>query len=164
MLGHLVETLSGISYSDYMLNRVFAPLGMSRSRILPAGMDLQSRATPYTYANDGDVAAVELRDPAWTSSYRLARPFRSNGTDPCPGAHPGTRTQDWEPVLWRHSGSDPGISTLVAFRPRDRRGAVILMNSGGGVPIMAAEIPLGVLAEQPEPKCPTTRGSALISG
>ena len=64
LLGHLVETLSGMSYSDYMLNRVFAPLGMSHSRILLAGMDPQSHATPYTYTND--VAAVELRDPAWT--------------------------------------------------------------------------------------------------
>jgi hypothetical protein len=64
--GHLVETLSGMSYSDYMLNRVFAPLGMSRSRILLAGMDPQSHATPYSYTNGGDVAAVELRDPMWT--------------------------------------------------------------------------------------------------
>ena len=66
LLGHLVETLSGMSYSDYMLNRVFAPLGMSHSRILLDGMDPESHATPYTYANDGDVAAVELRDPSWT--------------------------------------------------------------------------------------------------
>ena len=66
LLGHLVETLSAMPYSDYMLNRVFAPLGMSHTRILLAGMDPQSHATPYTYAKDGDVAAVELRDQAWT--------------------------------------------------------------------------------------------------
>ena len=66
LLGHLVETLSGMSYSDYMLKRVFAPLGMSHSRILLAGMDPRSHATPYTYVSGGDVAAVQLRDPAWT--------------------------------------------------------------------------------------------------
>src|SRR5215471_10557482 len=65
LLGHLVETLSGMSYSDYMLRRVFAPLGMTHSRILLEGMSPQSYATPYTYASDGDVAKVELRDPTW---------------------------------------------------------------------------------------------------
>jgi CubicO group peptidase (beta-lactamase class C family) len=49
-------------------------------------------------------------------------------------------------MVWGHSGGDPGISTLIVFRPWDRRGAVILMNSDGGV-ITAAEIALRVLAE-----------------
>ena len=66
LLGHLVETLSDMSYSDYMLKRVFSPLGMTQSRILLAGMKPESHATPYTYANDGKVATVELRDPSWT--------------------------------------------------------------------------------------------------
>jgi CubicO group peptidase (beta-lactamase class C family) len=65
LLGHLVERLSGMSFSDYMLKRVFAPLGMSHSRILLAGMDPQSHATPYTYVMDGDISNVKLRDPAW---------------------------------------------------------------------------------------------------
>ena len=50
-------------------------------------------------------------------------------------------------IVWGHAGEDQGISTLIAFRPRDRRGAVILMNGGGGAPIMAAEIAQRVLAE-----------------
>jgi len=66
LLGHLVETFSGMPYSDYMLERVFAPIGMSHSRFLLAGMDPQSHATPYTYVKGGHVAQVELRDPAWT--------------------------------------------------------------------------------------------------
>lgn len=49
-------------------------------------------------------------------------------------------------VVWGHGGGDPGISTLIVFRPRDRRGAVILMNSGGGA-ITATEIALRVLAQ-----------------
>ena len=49
--------------------------------------------------------------------------------------------------MWGHAGEDPGISTLIAFRPRDRRGAVILMNGSGGAPKMAAEIALRVLTE-----------------
>ena len=206
LLGHLVETLSGMSYSDYMLHRVFAPLGMSHSRILLAGMDPQSHATPYTYANDGDVAAVELRDPAWTPPAdriggvqvphclyswatppdglartsavelsRLLRAFMNGGKlegqrvlqsrtiaqilsdQHVPFAATQVKTQvqglTWRlyrglgpGIVWGHSGGDPGISTLIVFRPWDRRGAVILMNSDGGV-ITAAEIALRVLAE-----------------
>ncbi len=192
LLGHLVETLSGMSYSDYTLNRVFARLGMSHSRILLAGMDPQSHATPYTYAKDGDVAAVELRDPAWTppadrgggvqvphclyswgtppdglvrtSAVELSRFLRAfmNGgkldgqrivqsatiaqilTDqhvPFAATEAKTHVQGltWRQyggpetgVVWGHTGGDPGISTLVLFRPRDGRGVVILTNSGGG--------------------------------
>jgi CubicO group peptidase (beta-lactamase class C family) len=66
VLGHLVENLSGSSYSDYVLQNVFAPLGMAHSRFLLAGMDPGTHATPYTYEKSGDVAAVRLRDPAWT--------------------------------------------------------------------------------------------------
>jgi CubicO group peptidase (beta-lactamase class C family) len=206
LLGHLVETLSGMSYSDYMLNRVFTPLGMSHTRILLARMDPQSHATPYTYAKDGDRAAVELRDPAWTPPAdrlggvqvphclyswgtppdglartsaselsRLLRAFMNGGklegqrvlqsrtiaqilSDqhvPFTAMQVKTQVQGltWrlyrglEPgIVWGHSGGDPGISTLIVFRPRDRRGAVILMNSDGGV-ITAAEIALRVLAE-----------------
>ena len=206
LLGHLVETLSGMSYSDYMLNRVFTPLGMSHTRILLAGMDPQSHATPYTYAKDGDVAAVELRDPAWTPPAdrlggvqvphclyswgtppdglartsaselsRLLRAFMNGGKlegqrvlqsrtiaqilsdQHVPFAATQVKTQvqglTWRlyrglgpGIVWGHSGGDPGISTLIVFRPWDRRGAVILMNSDGGV-ITAAEIALRVLAE-----------------
>jgi CubicO group peptidase (beta-lactamase class C family) len=205
VLGHLVEALSGMSYSDYMLKRVFAPLGMSRSRILLAGMDAKSHATPYTYVKDGDVAAVELRDPTWTppadrrggvqvphclysfgtppdglertSAVELSRFLRAfmNGGDlegqrvlqsttiaqilsdqHVPFAATQGRTQvqglTWRVYgglgpapVWGHGGGDPGISTLVAFRPQDRRGVVILTNSDA-VGTTATEIASRVLA------------------
>jgi CubicO group peptidase (beta-lactamase class C family) len=206
LLGYLVETLSGMSYSDYMLNRVFAPLGMSHSRILLAGIDPQSYATPYTYAKDGDVAAVELRDPTWTppadrlggvqvphclyswgtppdgsartSAIELSRLLRAlmNGgklegqrvlqsstiaqilsDQRVPFAATQVKTQiqglTWRRygglgpgIVWGHNGLDPGISTFIVFRPRDRRGAAILMNSDGGF-ITVQEIALRVLAQ-----------------
>lgn len=205
LLGHLVETLSGMSYSDYMLKRVFAPLGMSHSRILLVGMDPQSHATPYTYANDGDAATVELRDPTWTPPAdrrggvqvphclyswgtppdglartsavewsRLLRAFMNGGkldgqrvlqsrtikqilSDQhvpfAAQAKPHVQGLAWlryggseDGIIWGHTGGDPGISTLVLFRPRDRRGVVILTNSGGGART-AAEIAERVLAQ-----------------
>jgi CubicO group peptidase (beta-lactamase class C family) len=191
LLGHLVETLSGMSYSDYMLTRVFAPLEMSHSRILLAGMDPQSHATPYTYVTNGDVSNVKLRDPAWTppddrsggvqvphclyswatppdglartSAIELSRMLRtisnrgmldgrrvlqsatisqifSDQHVPVVGT-PSTTIHGltWlgyqgplgPEMVWVHSGEDPGISTFIAFRPKDRLGLVVLMNSGG---------------------------------
>ena len=206
LLGHLVETLSSMSYSDYMIKRVFAPLGMSHSRILLAGMDPQSHATPYTYADDDKVGGIGLRDPAWTPPgdrvggvqvphclyswgtppdglvrssaadlARLLRAFVNGGklegrrvlqpstiteilTDqhvPLSENQAKTTTHGltWlgygglgPGIAWAHSGGDPGISTLVVFRPQDGRGVVILMNSGGAA-MTANEIARLVLAE-----------------
>src|SRR5262249_25634538 len=49
-------------------------------------------------------------------------------------------------TVWAHSGGDPGISTLVVFRPRDRRGGVILMNSDGAART-ANDVAMRVLAQ-----------------
>jgi len=204
LLGHLVETLSGMSYPDYMRSRVFAPLGMSHSRILLEGMGPESHATPYTYSSNGDIATVELRDPSWTApadrrggvqvphclyswgtppdglartsaveSSRVLRAFMNGGTLDgqrvlqsrtikqilsdqhvpfAAQAKPHVQGLTWlryggsaDGIVWGHTGEDPGISTLVLFRPRDRRGVVILTNSDGGGRT-AAEIASRVLA------------------
>jgi CubicO group peptidase (beta-lactamase class C family) len=34
--------------------------------------------------------------------------------------------------IWGHTGGDPGVSTSMMFRPRDRRGVVVLTNSDDG--------------------------------
>ncbi|RUV40492.1 class A beta-lactamase-related serine hydrolase [Mesorhizobium sp. M1A.T.Ca.IN.004.03.1.1] len=36
--------------------------------------------------------------------------------------------------VWGHSGSDPGVSTYMGFRPTDGRGVVLLANLGGNPP------------------------------
>jgi len=68
VLGLMVEHLSGMPYADYCAKHIFAPLGMIRSRFLLAGMAREMHATPYDYVEDGDVATVELVDPAWSAS------------------------------------------------------------------------------------------------
>jgi CubicO group peptidase (beta-lactamase class C family) len=208
LLGHLVERLADMSYSDYMREKVFAPLGMSRSRFLLSGMNPESHATAYTFVKDRDFAAVRVRDPAWTppadarggvqvphclysfatppdglartSAEELSRLLRAymNG-----GELDGQRVLQSDTVaqilsdqhvqfaaakerstnhrqgltwrrfddflvgtVWGHSGGDPGISTLMAFRFKDRRGVVILTNSSGGG-ALATEIARRVFAE-----------------
>ncbi|RWI83713.1 serine hydrolase domain-containing protein, partial [Mesorhizobium sp.] len=36
--------------------------------------------------------------------------------------------------VWQHTGSDPGVSTYMGFRPTDGRGVVLLANLGGNPP------------------------------
>ncbi|WP_434725424.1 serine hydrolase domain-containing protein [Mesorhizobium sp. RIZ17] len=39
-------------------------------------------------------------------------------------------SRSWRGV-WQHTGSDPGVSTYMGFRPTDNRGVVLLANLGG---------------------------------
>lgn len=64
VLGYLIERMAGQSYSDYVLQHVFAPLGMARSRFLLTGMDSASHATPYSMVPTDELAGMALRDPA----------------------------------------------------------------------------------------------------
>ena len=67
LLGLLVERIGGLPFPEYCMRNIFAPLGMQRSRFLLAGMDRAAHATTYTYAADGNVEAVELREPQWSA-------------------------------------------------------------------------------------------------
>lgn len=202
LLGHLVESLSGLSYFDYVMQNVFAPLGMSRSRFLLAGMDASAHATPYTYEKAESLEAavgskaigeVPLRDSSWSSPsdtrggvlvphclysfatppdglartsavelVRLLRAYAAGGTlDGVRILKPETVAQiltdqhvhfapekrggetdrqglTWYGIKelgaginWGHTGGDPGVSTIMAFRPEDRCGVVVLTNSTG---------------------------------
>lgn len=192
LLGYLVETISDMSYPDYMRKSVFAPLGMSHSRFSLDGMDPKSHATPYTFVKDGDFAAVTVRDPVWMPPldgrggvqvphclYSFATPpdglartsaeelswllqaYMNGGhldahtllqsetvaqilsdqdvpfADGTPPAHrQGLTWRRFDDsvlgTMWGHSGADPGIATLMTFRPKDRRGVIVLTNSSGG--------------------------------
>jgi CubicO group peptidase (beta-lactamase class C family) len=59
VLGLMVEGMSGLPYADYCIERIFAPLGMTDSRFLLAGMPREKHATPYDY--------VTLIDPEWSA-------------------------------------------------------------------------------------------------
>lgn len=65
VLGRLIETRSGLSYSEYCRRHVFEPLGMRRSRFELAGMDRNEHATPYSYAVADQIRSVRLVAPAW---------------------------------------------------------------------------------------------------
>jgi CubicO group peptidase (beta-lactamase class C family) len=52
LLGHIIESIDGVPYSQAIAKRIFAPLGMTHSQVgLPD--DLSNVAVPYEIASDG---------------------------------------------------------------------------------------------------------------
>jgi CubicO group peptidase (beta-lactamase class C family) len=79
LIGHLVETISGIPFDQYCNDSLFAPLGMHRTSWFLADLDTNNVAMPYTWNGTGytpegyygyaDYPAGQLR----TSSVELTR-------------------------------------------------------------------------------------------
>ncbi len=65
LLGHVIEQAANQAYADYIVQHVFAPLGMKHSRYMLAHMDRTAHATPYTYVTNGQYESVPVRDPNW---------------------------------------------------------------------------------------------------
>jgi CubicO group peptidase (beta-lactamase class C family) len=56
--GQLVEKISGIPWTDFVQQRIFQPLGMTRTRSLQARVSDSNRATPH-YIIDGKVTVIQ---------------------------------------------------------------------------------------------------------
>ena len=67
VLGLLVERLNGVSFADYCKEHIFAPLGMTSSRFLLAGMPREQHATPYAYVDSEDALKLPLLPPTWSA-------------------------------------------------------------------------------------------------
>lgn len=67
VLGLLVERLNGLSFADYCKEHIFAPLGMTNSRFLLAGMPREQHATPYAFVDREEAAKLELLEPEWSA-------------------------------------------------------------------------------------------------
>ena len=189
LLGHLVESASGLSYEDYCRQSIFEPIGMNRSGFRIDRIDTSSHAVPYSRIAD-DFTNDEIGDDFVHKT--LAR-YSADEHPPVPGGlHPhclysfatppdgllrtsihelarflllwidkgasagsqgDVRVLTAETVesalseehfgraicwdrstslpdepLWMHSGGDPGIATLVGFRPREKSGLLLIFN------------------------------------
>jgi len=51
LLGHIIEKVSGMSYEDYVEQKIFAPLGMTRSSYCNYSDTVSGRAAGYRYEN-----------------------------------------------------------------------------------------------------------------
>ncbi len=179
LLGLLVETMTGSSFSHYCQERVFRPLGMKHTGWFVSEVDTRRHAIPYSLVPDEPAPGFEPRLPRQgvtkenlepggylphclysfynypdglvrTGVQDLSRFLRAfiNG-----GVFDGARILGKETVetmfsekhygrglcwdkrdpdnadaMWGHGGGDPGISTYMAFRPRDGVGAIVFFN------------------------------------
>jgi CubicO group peptidase (beta-lactamase class C family) len=60
LLGHVVEAIADVPFSDYCRERIFAPLGMTETSWFLAGIDRAWHAVPYTWVDNGSA-----RGPTW---------------------------------------------------------------------------------------------------
>jgi CubicO group peptidase (beta-lactamase class C family) len=60
LLGYLVESTSGLSFTDYCARNIFAPLGMDRTAWMISDISAGATATPYSWVEQGAV-----RGPTW---------------------------------------------------------------------------------------------------
>ena len=58
LLGHIIETVSGESYGEYLRKTFFKPLGMKNTGVYRAGMTSLDEAFGYSYTNGAVVRAV----------------------------------------------------------------------------------------------------------
>ncbi|GAP91975.1 putative penicillin-binding protein [Rosellinia necatrix] len=68
LAGLIIERASGISYSDFMLSNVFAPLGMTRTRVVPLRSinerqsSFNTFAIPYVISEDGARHQIAIKN------------------------------------------------------------------------------------------------------
>jgi CubicO group peptidase (beta-lactamase class C family) len=183
VLGYLVETLSGKTFSSYCRDNIFAPLDLENTAWYLTEMDISKHAVPYRYVADGEIGGKLLRQGGSiegnlqqggylphclysftnypdgllrTSVNQLARflmVYMNQGSygknrilqestitqmlrlhvdsDKHQGLCWISRQLDTGELVWGHNGSDPGVGASMFFRPADRVGVIVFMNTSG---------------------------------
>ena len=157
LIGVLVEQISGIDFNSYCKQNIFNPLGMSNTSWRLDEIS-QTIVQPYNYNNGNyeliqhytftDYPNGGLRSTARDLSVFLGA-FTKGGTannyevlsaetiaemitpqipniDNEMGLH--LFIIDAENNLWGHNGGEQGVSTVVAFNPTTKVGAIVLTN------------------------------------
>jgi CubicO group peptidase (beta-lactamase class C family) len=65
LAGLIVEKASGMTYEDYVEQRIFAPLGMTRSMYCDSGEDVPRRANGYIVYNNGVINRTPTNAHTW---------------------------------------------------------------------------------------------------
>jgi CubicO group peptidase (beta-lactamase class C family) len=159
LLGHVVTRVSGQPFTEYVRERLFAPVGLEQTRWGPG----DTAALPYFVEPYSDAVrrepVLELGGKGGESGlYSTARDLARWGSFLCDpdesvlkassAAHMHDLQIMAEPdwtlgwglgiELWRrgervfggHTGGFPGFVSILAYSRRDRIGAVVLTNSG----------------------------------
>lgn len=184
LLGYLIEKISGKTYSEFVQENIFTPLGMKDS-----GYDLNSaiierRASGYSPSPKGPVNAgfIHMSIPfaagslysttedllRWeqglfggkllseASLQKMTTPFKS---DYAFGL--GVRTVNGRKVI-DHGGGIEGFNTHLAYYPEDKVTVAVLGNLNGSAPgDMAGK--LGAVAHGDKIQLPTERKEITVS-
>lgn len=158
ILGALIETLSGEDYAHYVERHILAPIGMTHSFVADGRRhDEAARGhVPWFFAR----RALEPRDTVrltapqggvFASAGDVARylAVMMNGADDVITAEskalmlrPASAAFPFYGLGWFidgargtmfHTGSSPGVETLMTMIPAQRKGAVVLVNAGSGI-------------------------------
>ncbi len=158
ILGALIEEMSGQDYADYIEANILKPLGMENSFVADGeqyeiiarghtpwfGMKRPVKGTK-THSMSAPVGGV-IASASDVAKY-LA--MMMNGKDDIISAkskaemiRPASNASPFYGLGWSvnpndgsvsHTGLTPGVETLAIMRPLERKGAVILVNSGSGM-------------------------------
>ena len=160
IVGHLIEEVAGIEYSEFLNKRVFAPLGMDHSRLEPLQNKDNHRAIGHDYA-DGEFNHSTYNSPAWafaaggilSSLNDLAK--WDAAIDKCTILTKEELSTVWQPqrinekesefgLAWMvrpapggktfvyHFGNKPGFSVSMARLVEDRVTIIVLSNRTEG--------------------------------
>jgi CubicO group peptidase (beta-lactamase class C family) len=161
LLGYLLEKISGQSYSDFVQQNIFTPLGMKDSGYDSNSAIIAHRAAGYAPGNDGPVNAgfVHMSIPfsagalysttedllRWEqglfggkvlkpeSLAKMTTPFKQ---DYAFGL--GVATRNGHKVI-AHNGGIEGFNTSLAYYPDDKLVVAVLANLNGGAADALAE-------------------------
>ena len=162
LLGHIIEKVSGMSYEDYIEQRIFAPVGMTDSRYCSNTEVVERRAHGYQY-DDGKVQRADYVDHRWPysagslcstaadmvtwlnalhggkvlseRSYReMTTPARLNdGTQLRYGMGLALTTDVRGARLIGHGGAIQGFGAQASWYPDEQLAVVVLINSNGPI-------------------------------
>jgi CubicO group peptidase (beta-lactamase class C family) len=185
LLGEVVARRSGLQYEDYVRERLLKPLALDRTSFDPAGPTASAyfvepytdRVRPEQNAIKGAFAAA---GSLWSTTGDLARwgvaliegaegVLRRETVEEMRAFQSMADLEEWklgwglglmllregDRIFVGHSGAMPGFLAGLAISPKERSGAVVLVNSGAGVKIEELTRKLAVAAADaypPEPE------------
>ncbi|MFN3653546.1 MAG: serine hydrolase domain-containing protein [Armatimonadota bacterium] len=160
LLGMLIEKLSGVSYGEFLEQRIFGKLGLSTTRVNDLRAVIPNRAEGYTlsgrelrrgeyvsptqpYAAGALVSSIHDM-VRWATTVRareilrkeswaeIFRPYRLNDGKPTTYGFGWSVDQHQGHPRYHHGGGIPGFSTNIAYYPDDDLAVIVLCNLDGG--------------------------------
>lgn len=155
ILALIVETVSGMSYRDYMLQNVFTPMGMKHTQVDQLGLLADHRARGYGINGDTLVANDRLNPDSFMGAGDIISDIEDVYRLNTVMKHKQLLSEDsWKQILtpsdvgvfglgcqvwdWhgkrriQHNGGSHGFRTLHIWLPEDDLDIILLSNSGFG--------------------------------